>query len=597
MPLRSSLIGFSLLVLPALPILPLAAQVPSRSPVVPRELPPSISPVPIPAPPPSVDELLPSPPPDSSAPPATTPCVPATIFVKGFRFEGRITAFSQTALRAVVQDLENKDLTCAQLVEAANRIEQLYIKAGYINSGAALPQDATIDNGIVPIAIVEGQLEPIRVCFVEPPPPGTTLKTGRPCERRAKRQRLSDRYIRDRVAIAAGTPLNMSRVLDALRLLKLNPLVQDIRAQLAPSSRQGYSLLTIEVVEANSLSAEVLLDNGRSPSVGSFRRQIQATQGNLTGRGDRLTLSYANTSGSNTGNLSYSLPVNPRGGTLGLNIGLAASNVIEPPFSILDIESSSSSYELAYRQPLVLKPEREVAVSFVLSHRVSNATLLDGLVPFPSIGAEADGRTRVTALRFVQDATWRNAKAVFGLRSQFSLGLNFLNATVNDFPPDSNFVSWLGQVQWARTTGLGLLVLKADLQVANRPLLPSEQFGLGGQGSVRGYRQDALLTDGGIFASAELRIPILQNYQSQFSVEAVPFVDFGHGWNRPSIYGQALEQDTLLSAGLGVRTELGDRFSARLEWGIPLIKLPDPIFGRRKSLQESGVYFSLSYRF
>ncbi len=594
--------------LPWLPTRPALAQTTPLPPSLPRD---RILIIPEPEPPvpklPDLKEILPG---DSPVPATPRPmaCNPPKILVKGFTFvvskdrkidpNGKITAFSPAELQREVAALTGKKLTCAELTAVAQRITQKYVDAGYINSGAIVPDvqpEGTMQTGfVVPIAISEGQLEPIRVCFIAPPrradPP-----VSRPCEHLA-RHRLRERYVSDRIT-AAGRPFNRNRLLDALKLLKLNPLIQDIRAQIAPSSKSGYSILTLEVIEAKSLSAEVLLDNGRSPSVGSFRRQIQATQGNLTGGGDSLSLAYANTSGSNTGTINYTLPLNPRGGTLSFNLGLAGSHIVEKPFSVLDIEASSQSYDLTYRQPLVLRPEREFALSIIGSHRVSQATLLNGLVPFPSIGAEADGKTRLTALRFVQEAIWRSPVEIIGLRSQFSLGLGFLNATANDFSPDSRFVSWLGQAQWARNTRLGLLVVKADLQFSDRPLLPNEQFGLGGQSNVRGYRQDALLTDGGVFASAELRIPVVRTYQSQFQLDAVPFLDFGHGWNHPSVYGAPLTTDTLLSTGLGLRAELGDRLLARLDWGIPLIKLPTPVFGQGRTLQEEGVYFSAIYQF
>ena len=51
------------------------------------------------------------------------------------------------------------------------------------------------------------------------------------------------------------------------------------------------------------------------------------------------------------------------------------------------------------------------------------------------------------------------------------------------------------------------------------------------------------------------------------------------------------DPNTLASVGLGLRWLQGDRFSARLDWGIPLISAESD--GR--SLQEDGVYFSLFY--
>jgi hemolysin activation/secretion protein len=103
--------------------------------------------------------------------------------------------------------------------------------------------------------------------------------------------------------------------------------------------------------------------------------------------GDRLSASYTNTNGSNAIDLGYVLPLNPRNGTLSLNYGSAASSIIEPPFDVLEIESKARYYELALRQPLVQTPTHELALGLTATHRQSEATLLDGLIPFPALGA------------------------------------------------------------------------------------------------------------------------------------------------------------------------------------------------------------------
>jgi hemolysin activation/secretion protein len=557
---------------------------------------------------PSEPKPLPSPPVTSPTPaPTASPtvpiCQPSTLKVNGFRFEPRdkkdkIAAFSTAELEnALKSEFIGKELTCAQLVQAAQTIEKKYVEAGYLNSGAALPVGGVIDQGIVPIVIVEGSLEEIRVCFgnaaLSP-----TENRYEPCSKQAKRHRLHPEYIRSRIQAAVGKPFNFKNLRDQLLLLKLNPLIQDVRAQLSPSNNQGQSILTIEVVEGKPQTLALGLDGNRSPSVGDFQRQLQYSHLNLTGWGDQLDATYSNTNGSNTFNLSYTRPVNPRDGTLKLNLGLGISNIIESPFDVLDIQSITRSIDFTYRQPIVRKPNKETALGFTLSHRNSNATLLDGLVPFPSIGAEADGHVRVTALRFTQEALWRNPKSIFGLRSQFSLGLGFLG-TQNDYSPDGGFMSWLGQAQWARQTGLGTLVLRTNLQFSDRPLVPAEQFGLGGQDSLRGYRQDVLLTDNGLLASAELRVPVWRSYQTNSLLEIVPFADFGAGWNSRWTVPNATptpERNILATIGLGLRLQMNDKFSARLDWGIPLIKAPDVTIEGKHTFQENGIYFSLNYK-
>ncbi|XGV98289.1 MAG: ShlB/FhaC/HecB family hemolysin secretion/activation protein [Leptolyngbya sp. BL-A-14] len=297
---------------------------------------------------------------------------------------------------------------------------------------------------------------------------------------------------------------------------------------------------------------------------------------------------YTNTDGSNAVDLSYVFPLNSRNGTLSFNYGSASSHVIEAPFDRLRIASQSRYYELTLRQPIIQSPTQELALGVTATRRESEATLADGLLPFPALGADRNGKTRLTALRFFQEITWRSSSEVIALRSQFTVGLNALNATRNAEPPDSRFFAWRGQAQWVRLLAADtLLLLRGDLQLADRPLLPLEQFGLGGLDSVRGYRQDALLTDSGLFASAEVRLPILRLPKLKSLLQLIPFIDLGTAWNQ----GNFLDPDprTLLAVGLGLRLQVNDRVTARLDWGIPLISVSSP----KNTWQENGVYFSI----
>ena len=61
-----------------------------------------------------------------------------------------------------------------------------------------------------------------------------------------------------------------------------------------------------------------------------------------------------------------------------------------------------------------------------------------------------------------------------------------------------------------------------------------EQIGLGGQSTVRGYRQDDVLTDNGFYASAEVQIPlrfVIPDARGRQGLYLVPFLDVGTGWN------------------------------------------------------------------
>ncbi len=178
---------------------------------------------------------------------------------------------------------------------------------------------------------------------------------------------------------------------------------------------------------------------------------------------------------------------------------------------------------------------------------------------------------------------------VFAMRSQFSVGVDWFNANVNTDAPDSRFFAWRGQTQWVQQLAPDTLFLaKGDVQLAGNSLVPLEQFGLGGQLSVRGYRQDTLLTDNGILFSAEFRLPIFRAPKMGGVLQLTPFIDIGKGWND---HGKIPSSNTLIGTGLGLLWKQNNNFSVRLDWGIPLTSTE----GDKASLQENGLYFSVGY--
>ncbi|NUN66424.1 ShlB/FhaC/HecB family hemolysin secretion/activation protein [Pseudanabaena biceps] len=515
---------------------------------------------------PSPDRLLAP----ANSQPSTEPQVPndsniELIVVKKFEVIGN-SVFSDQVIEAITKPYTDRPISIIELLQVRTKITALYIERGYISSGAYLPEQ-DLQTGTVKIEIVEGGLDEIKVTGLN---------------------RLNAGYIQSRIAIATQKPLNRTRLLEALQLLQLNPLIESISANLSPSLQVGTNNLEVKVTEAKTLSLPITFDNSRTPSVGSERRQIQFIEANLTGIGDRLSFSYSNTNGSNSVDASYTIPFNPYNGTISLNFGTSSSKVIETPFNALDIISNSRSYELSIRQPILQNTVQDLALGLALSHRQSNASLFGGAIPFPSLGADADGQTKVTALRFFQEYVQRSSEDVIAARSQFSIGLGAFGATINATSPDSQFLSWRGQAQYVRLLAPEtLLFLRADLQLSDRPVLPQEQISLGGQDNLRGYRQDTLLSDNGLLLSAEMRIPILRIPEVSGLLQIVPFFDFGTAWNHQT--NNNPDPSTLASVGLGLRLQMSDRLTMRLDLGIPLSR--NNI--EKKTWQENGIYFSI----
>ncbi|MEO0969414.1 MAG: ShlB/FhaC/HecB family hemolysin secretion/activation protein [Cyanobacteria bacterium J06639_18] len=499
-----------------------------------------------------------------------------TVTVKKFHVVGS-TVFSDKHLEKFLKPCINKPLSFPELLQIRSAITQLYIDKGYVTTGAFIPdaQELPTTDAVVTIQVIEGRIEDIKIN-------GT--------------KRLNRNYVRSRLRLGTSTPLHRKKLLNALKLLQINPLIDSISAELRAGLESGTNVLEVEVKEAQTWSSQISLNNGRSPSVGSFRRGVGLTKANLLGLGDGLSVGYNNTDGSNGFDLSYTLPVNARDGYLNFSYGKTSGNIIEKPFDELDIESESQYYQLTYYQPIIQTPSKKFALSITAS-RNENQTFRNGIAEPISRGADREGRSKVSAIRFAQEWVQQSRGQVLAARSQFSLGIDALDSTINEISPDSRFFSWRGQFQWIRLFGMNTsslptvptLFFRTDFQLADRPLLSPEQFGLGGFGSIRGYRQDALLTDNGVLASAELRFPVVNIPEWESVVQLIPFVDVGTGWNS----GDSIEpeQDTLVSVGLGLQLINSNNFRARLDWGIPLVNLES----EKKTWQENGVYFSVEY--
>ena len=499
--------------------------------------------------------------------------VPERISVERFEVEGN-RVFDSQELASVLAPFTDKPLSFAELLQARTAITEYYTKRGYITSGAYIPLQKLQDK-VVTVRVIEGYLEEIKI-------------TGD--------RRLNSDYLSSRIETATDDSLQQEKLLSALQLLQQDPLIASLSAELEAGTRPGASVLEVEVNEADSFKTPILLDNRRTPSIGSFRRQFAINESNLLGFGDNLFLVYSNTEGSDAFDGSYAFPFNASNGTITVRGGVSGSEVIEEPFDQLNILGNSHYYELSLRQPLVQTPTQEFALGITASRRNSNiSSLLEEFNVPPSElspGANESGQTQVSALRFFQEWTRRSSNEVIAARSQFNLGLSAFDATVNDDAPDSRFISWQGQAQWTRQLARDtLFLLRGGIQLATTSLLPSEQFGLGGLETLRGYRQDLLLTDNSAFATAEIRLPLFRIRATESVFQLAPFFDVGTAWNNGGRSRDVAGSNTLASIGLGLRLSLFNSFTARFDYGIPLVAVDT----ESNTWQENGFYFSVEH--
>jgi hemolysin activation/secretion protein len=185
-------------------------------------------------------------------------------------------------------------------------------------------------------------------------------------------------------------------------------------------------------------------------------------------------------------------------------------------------------------------------------------------------------------------ATDFNASVIFNLRG---LGSGPKEFGLNRSGADGNFVTFRSDLSHTQELPMGMQVFgKIQGQLANQPLVSSEEFSGGGQSTVRGYLEAETVGDNGAFATLELRSPSLfsvwkkktETHAPAEKSDAKPaetskigewriyvFGDVGGLTLYDSLPGQQARY-SLSSFGAGTSLSLGDHFSGTLDAGYPL---------------------------
>lgn len=507
--------------------------------------------------------------PKSYISPNTTVPLDARVRVRRVEVLGS-TAFSPSDFLQVTTPFLSKDLTIEQLLGIRAAITKLYTSRGYATSGAFIPpQDIT--SGTLRVQVIEGVLERVEIRGLE---------------------RLRDRYVRSRFKAATKSPLDIRKLESALQLLQQNDLIAQVQARLTVGTAPGRSILSIDIKEAPPFAVRLTFDNRESPSVGSLGGYTSINYDNLIGVGDRLGAAIALTQGVTSYDFSYEVPLNSKDGKLRLRYANGRNRVVEQPFAPLDIKGKSQTYSLGFSQPLFRTPNSEFTLGLSLDLRRSRTFLFDD-EPYSFTTGPERGESKVSVLRFSQDWIKRSRQVALAARSQFSLGIDALGATINDSGTDGRFFSWLGQFQLVKALNQkrdSTFVARAAAQLTGDSLLPLEQISIGGVDTVRGYRSNSQVGDSGITGSLELQLPVARDSDGFGVLQIVPFVDAGVTWSNGEL--ATTNPNTLVSTGLGLRWQLNSRFAARADWGIPLVTVGD----RDGSLQDNGLNFSIQWQ-
>ena len=392
-------------------------------------------------------------------------------------------------------------------------------------------------------------------------------------------RRFSQQLLEKRLGIKPGDEVRLSTLEDAVNWVNTNPFRQ-VKVQINDLPNQpGKADLVVAVDEKRPYRLAVSVDNTGTEVIGKRRIAANVQFGNLWDQDHQGSYQFLTTDKPEVYQghaVNYRVPLPWR--HFAEFSGIYAT--VAPSFEagLFDFKGETIVADAKYVIPLKGGNEpRDLA--FGTNFKQSNNDLEYGGV-----------QVRNTSTNTFQ------AYASFSLLERDKRGAWLLAAAVNASPGGVNSRNNEAPLQQARFGAspkyvYGTLSLQRLLQLgrgwdlfsravgqlSSTNLLANEQLNIGGQGTVRGYKDNTFSGDRGFVLSSELMSPMMLYFPTFLKNKAsrpvegrlIAFVDAGKVAYHSRIPSD-LNLSTMASVGVGARLNLGSNFSFSFDYGWQL---------------------------
>lgn len=488
-----------------------------------------------------------APTPNVDQPDAATPeeLVDAFSFVLSAVVIAGATVFTPEDLAQHYEDFLAKSVDQNDVSAIAKAITDHYRDAGYALSRADVPEQEIV-GGVLHLSVTEGYVE--EVIFE-----GDVTSDG-----------IIRRYAE---AVLDDRPTRLPTIERALLLVNDLSGVTVKDSRLSDGSGTDAKVLTV-VLEQKSLDANFYVDNRGSPSSGRWQSWTAAGVNGVFDAGDRLQIGLFTIPDEPEELVfvqgKWLMPVGGWGATVEVSVSGSVSDAGSGD-AANSTETDTVHVTTKVRQPVVRTREQSLWVNVTLDYLNSNEDT-NGTVSYEDRNRTA----RLGVEYFVADVLNGDLYA----QTEYSRGIGILNASESGEPALSRTD---GSAAFDKLTmelrrfqnivdGLGVQV-QAKGQWANKPLLSSEEFSVGGGQYGRAFDYGEISGEKGGAGLVELSYTEqdLADWLDSLSVYA--FYDAGAVWFDGGT------REFLSSAGAGVRGTVFERYYWDGQMAKPLTRV------------------------
>jgi hemolysin activation/secretion protein len=389
---------------------------------------------------------------------------------------------------------------------------------------------------------------------------------------------FSNNYLRSELRLHPGDPISGNLLRDDVAWINRNPFLQS-DVLMAPGDAPGTTDVLLRTKDRFPLRVYAGYEDSGNTLTGNDRYLAGFNYGNLFGVGQQL--SYQFTVGSKYNDFyahsgTYIIPLPWRHIFTVFGSYSAANSNFSPLLA-----SGGVTWQVSGRYEIPLPGSEKFSHSVIggFDFKRSNNSLIFGGATVSNVFADIDQFVLTYQASYLDDYGSTSGSAT-GYWSPGKLTDNNTDAAFQATRAGSRADYLYGQFGLNRVTQLPMnfsWTVRAMYQAANANLLPTEELGLGGYSTVRGYEEREANGDDGFLLSTELATPPV-SLGSLFGLAAVKdqlqflgFVDYG---------GVSLHQATpsdinpnvnLLGVGPGVRYVINPYLSFRFDYGFQLI--------------------------